>query len=206
MLRELHADRHQAITERVSREKDRALEARWSGDRDFDLLRERVRDGGVRVWAEAWRGRGTESFDGRDWRFDGRRTHPDGVPAPGSAADGVKAMLAISGGRVRHGANARLNGRDGPRRGGSRGPRRRAAPVGAHLRGGQDHRGRAQPDAGPRQPRDGGALRDARVGDGAAARCHLRPARRGAKGRPVRGSATTCCGAGTPWCRRSALR
>ena len=109
MLRELHADRHQAITERVSREKDRALEAGRSGDRDFDLLRERVRGGGVRVWAEAWRGRGTASFDGRDWRFDGRRTHPDGVPAPGSAADGVKAMLAISGGRVRHGANARLN-------------------------------------------------------------------------------------------------
>ena len=108
MLRELHADRHQAITERVSREKDRAREARSSGDRDFDLLRERVRDGGVRVWAEAWRGRGAASFDGRDWRFDGRRTHPDGVPAPGSAADGVKAMLAISGGRVRHGANARL--------------------------------------------------------------------------------------------------
>ena len=108
MLRELHADRHQAITERVSREKDRALEASRSGDRDFDLLRERVRSGGVRVWAEAWRGRGVESFDGRDWRFDGERTHPDGVPAPGSAADGVKAMLAISGGRVRHGANARL--------------------------------------------------------------------------------------------------
>ena len=108
MLRELHADRHQAITERVSREKDRVLEARRSGDRDFDLLRERVRGGGVRVWAEAWRGRGIESFDGRDWRFDGRRTHPDGVPAPGSAADGVKAMLALSGGRVRHGANARL--------------------------------------------------------------------------------------------------
>ena len=108
MLRELHADRHQAITERSSREKDRALEARTSGDRDFDLLRERVRDGGVRVWAEAWRGRGVASFDGRDWRFDGRRTHPDGVPAPGSAADGVKAMLAISGGRVRHGASARL--------------------------------------------------------------------------------------------------
>ena len=104
---------HQAITERVSREKDRAREARSSGDRDFDLLRERVRDGGVRVWAEAWRGRGAASFDGRDWRFDGRRTHPDGVPAPGSAADGVKAMLAISGGRVRHGANARLKvGRD----------------------------------------------------------------------------------------------
>ncbi len=108
MLRGLHADRHQAITERVSREKDRALEASSSGDRDFDLLRERVRDGGVRVWAEAWRGRGAASFDGRDWRFDGRRTHPDGVPPPGSAADGVKAMLAISGGRVRHGANARL--------------------------------------------------------------------------------------------------
>ena len=108
MLRELHADRHQAITERVSREKDRAIEAGRSGDRDFDLLRERVRDGGVRVWAQAWRGRGVESFDGRDWRFDGRRTHPDGVPAPGSAADGVKAMLAISGGRVRHGAGARL--------------------------------------------------------------------------------------------------
>ena len=108
-LRALHADRHQAITERVSREKDRALEARRSGDRDFDLLRERARGGGVRVWAEAWRGRGVASFDGRDWRFDGERTHPDGVPAPGSAADGVKAMLAISGGRVRHGANARLN-------------------------------------------------------------------------------------------------
>ena len=108
MLRELHADRHQAITGRVSREKDRALEAGRSGDRDFDLLRERVRDGGVRVWAQAWRGRGVESFDGRDWRFDGSRTHPDGVPAPGSAADGVKAMLAISGGRVRHGAGARL--------------------------------------------------------------------------------------------------
>ena len=108
MLRALHADRHQAITERVSREKDRALEAKRSGDRDFDLLRERVRDGGVRVWAEAWRGRGAASFDGRDWRFDGRRTHPDGLPAPGSAADGVKAMLAISGGRVRHGVGARL--------------------------------------------------------------------------------------------------
>ena len=98
MLRELHADRHQAITERVSREKDRAREARSSGDRDFDLLRERVREGGVRVWAQAWRGRGVESFDGRDWRFDGRRTHPDGVPAPGSAGrerpDAVLARVA----------------------------------------------------------------------------------------------------------------
>ena len=108
MLRELHADRHQVITERVSREKDRALEARSSGDRDFDLLRGRVRDGGVRVWAEAWQGRGVALFDGRDWRFDGRRTHPDGVVAPGGAADGVKAMLAISGHQVRHGASARL--------------------------------------------------------------------------------------------------
>ncbi len=108
MLKELHGDRHQAITASVSREKDRAVEARRSGDRDFDLVRERVRDSGVQVWAQAWQGRGAQSFDGRDWRFDGKRTHPDGVPLPGSVADGVKAMLAVSGGRVRHGSDARL--------------------------------------------------------------------------------------------------
>ncbi len=108
LLKELHADRHQAITRQAAREKDRALEARQSGDRDFDLLRERVRDRGVEVWAQAWRGRGVQAFDGRDWRFDGKRTHPDGVPLPGSVADGVKAMLALSGGQVRHGRDAML--------------------------------------------------------------------------------------------------
>ena len=108
MLKALHADRHQAITEGCSREKDRALEARRSGDEDFDLLRERVRDRGVQVWALAWQGRGTQSFDGRELRVDGSRTHPDGVPAPGSPADGVKAMLLVSGGRVLHGPDARL--------------------------------------------------------------------------------------------------
>ena len=183
MLRELHADRHQAITERVSREKDRAREARSSGDRDFDLLRERVRDGGVRVWAEAWRGRGAASFDGRDWRFDGRRTHPDGVPAPGSAADGVKAMLAISGGRVRHGANARLKvGRD------------LAVEVPQGL--GDEQRqsaliyGAAKTIVVARNPTLVPGNRETvvlsgmlAVGDGAAARCHVRPARGGADGR-----------------------
>ncbi len=108
MLKALHADRHQAITEGCSREKDRALEARRSGDEDFDLLRERVRDRGVQVWALAWQGRGTQSFDGRELRLDGSRTHPNGVPAPGSPADGVKAMLLVSGGRVLHGPDARL--------------------------------------------------------------------------------------------------
>ena len=114
LLKELHADRHQAITRQTAREKDRALEAQRSGDRDFDLLRERVRDRGVQVWAQAWRGRGVQAFDGRDWRFDGKRTHPDGVPRPGSVADGVKAMLALSGGQVRHGRDAVLRvGKDG---------------------------------------------------------------------------------------------
>ena len=108
LLKALHADRHQAITEACSRERDGAAEARRSGDRDFDLLRERVREGGVRVWAQAWQGRGAQSFDGRRWLFDGSRTHPDGVPPPGSPADGVKAMLLVSGGRVRHGPGARL--------------------------------------------------------------------------------------------------
>ena len=108
MLKTFHADRHQAITEGCSREKDRALEARRSGDEDFDLLRERVRDRGVQVWALAWQGRGTQSFDGRELRLDGSRTHADGVPAPGSPADGVKAMLLVSGGRVLHGPDARL--------------------------------------------------------------------------------------------------
>ena len=108
MLRTLHADRHQAITEACSRERDGAAEARRSGDTDFDLLRERVREGGVRVWAQAWQGRGTESFDGRRWLFDGSRTHADGAGAPGSPADGVKAMLLVSGGRVRHSRGARL--------------------------------------------------------------------------------------------------
>ena len=108
LLKVLHADRHQAITEACSRERGRASEARGSGDRDFDLLRERVREGGVQVWARAWQGRGTQSFDGREWRLDGSRTHPEGVPAPGSPADGVKAMLLVSGGRVRHGQDARL--------------------------------------------------------------------------------------------------
>lgn len=108
MLGALHADRHQAITEACSRERDRAAEARRSGDRDFDLLRERVREGGVQVWAQAWQGRGAQSFDGRRWLFDGSRTHADGVPQPGSPADGVKAMLLVSGGRVRHGTDARL--------------------------------------------------------------------------------------------------
>ena len=114
LLKELHGDRHQAITRQAGREKDRALEARQSGDRDFDLLRERVRDRGVEVWALAWRGRGVQAFDGRDWRFDGKRTHPDGVPRPGSVADGVKAMLALSGGQVRHGRDGALRvGKDG---------------------------------------------------------------------------------------------
>ena len=114
LLKELHGDRHQAITRQAAREKDRALEARQSGDRDFDLLRERVRERGVQVWAQAWRGRGVQAFDGRDWRFDGKRTHPDGVPLPGSVADGVKAMLALSGGQVRHGRDAALRvGKDG---------------------------------------------------------------------------------------------
>ena len=114
LLKELHGDRHQAITRQAAREKDRALEARQSGDRDFDLVRERVRDRGVQVWAQAWRGRGVQAFDGRDWRFDGKRTHPDGVPRPGSVADGVKAMLALSGGQVRHGRDGALRvGRDG---------------------------------------------------------------------------------------------
>lgn len=108
LLKALHADRHQAITEACSRERERAAEAVRSGDRDFDLLRERVREGGVRVWAQAWQGRGAQSFDGRRWLFDGSRTHPDGVPHPGSPADGVKAMLLVSGGRVRHGPGPRL--------------------------------------------------------------------------------------------------
>ena len=108
MLKALHADRHQAITEACSRESGRAAEARRSGDADFDFLRERVREGGVRVWAQAWQGRGTESFDGRRWLFDGSRTHADGAGAPGSPAAGVKAMLLVSGGRVRHGSDARL--------------------------------------------------------------------------------------------------
>ena len=60
------------------------------------------------MWAQAWQGRGAQSFDGRRWLFDGSRTHADGVPAPGSPADGVKAMLLVSGGRVRHGPGARL--------------------------------------------------------------------------------------------------
>ena len=108
MLKALHADRHQAITEACSRERDGAAEARRSGDTDFDLLRERVREGGVRVWAQAWQGRGAQSFDGRRWLFDGSRTHADGAGAPGSPAAGVKAMLLVSGGRVRHGTDARL--------------------------------------------------------------------------------------------------
>ncbi len=101
MLKALHADRHQAITVACSRERDRAAEARRSDDRDFDLLRERVCEGGVRVWAQGWQGTGTQSFDGS-------RTHPDGAPQPVGPADGVKAMLLISGGRVRHGPGARL--------------------------------------------------------------------------------------------------
>ena len=170
MLKALHADRHQAITEACSRERDRAAEARRSGDRDFDLLRERVREGGVRVWAQAWQGRGAQSFDGRTWLFDGSRTHPDGVPPPGSPADGVKAMLLVSGGRVRHGTDARPAGREGPRGGGPRGPRRRAAAVGAHLRGREGDRGGAQPDDGAGQPRGRRPLRHARVVDGRAPR------------------------------------
>ena len=108
LLGVLHADRHQAITEACSRERDRAVEARRSGDRDFDLLRERVRDHGLRVWARAWRGRGARTFDGRGRLLDGSRTHPDGVPRPNSPADGVKAMLLVSGGRFRHGPGARM--------------------------------------------------------------------------------------------------
>lgn len=108
MLRALHADRHQAITRACSRERDRASEAGRSGNRDFDFLRERVREHGIQVWAQAWWGRGTGCFDGRKRRLDGSRSLPDGTPAPGSPADGVKAMLLVSGGRVCHGRDARL--------------------------------------------------------------------------------------------------
>ena len=101
MLKALHADRHQAITEACSRERDRASDARRSGDRDFDLLRERVRDHGIQVWARPWQGRGARSLDGS-------RTRGDGARAPVAPADGVKAMLLVSGGRVRHGRDARL--------------------------------------------------------------------------------------------------
>ena len=108
MLKALHADRHQAITEACSRERDRASEARRSGDRDFDLLRERVRDHGIQVWARPWQGAGARSLDGRKRRLDGSPTRGDGAPAPAGPADGVKAMLLVSGGRVRHGRDARL--------------------------------------------------------------------------------------------------
>ncbi len=113
MLKALHADRHQGITEACTRERDRAAEARRSGDRDFDLLRERVRDHGVQVWARAWRGSSPASQGGRELRLDGSQTHAGRAAAPASPADGVKAMLHISGGRVRHGPSARLRvGRD----------------------------------------------------------------------------------------------
>ena len=184
MLKALHADRHQAITEACSRESCRAAEARRSGDADFDFLRERVREGGVRVWAQAWQGRGTESFDGRRWLFDGSRAHADGAGAPGSPAAGVKAMLLVSGGRVRHSRGCPPAGREGPRGGRARGSRRRAAAVGPHLRGREGDRRGAQPLDGAGQPRGRRPLRHARVVDGRAPRRDVRAAggdpRRGA--------------------------
>ena len=101
LLKALHADRHQAITKAWSRERDRAAEARRSGDKDFDLLRERVRDHGVQVWARAWRGRRAASLEAQELRLDGSGSLS-------GAAEGVKAMLLVSGGRVRHGHGARL--------------------------------------------------------------------------------------------------
>ncbi len=109
LLKELHGERYQVLTERRLRERDRAADARRTGDKDFDLVRERVRDRGVKVWAQGWEGRGSQAFDGREWRFDGARTHPDGVPPRGSVADGVKAMLALAGARVGHGDDHRLH-------------------------------------------------------------------------------------------------
>ena len=184
LLKELHGDRHQAITASALREKDRAVDARRSGDRDFDLVRERVRDSGVRVWAQAWRG--SRAFDGRDWRFDGKRTHPDGVPRPGSMADGVKAMLAVSGGqRAARGGRPAPRG-EGPRGRGARGAERRGAAVRAHLRGGQGDRGQPQSDDGAGEPGVAGAVGDARLEDGPGARRDLRAARRGARRGAVR--------------------
>ena len=101
MLKALHADRHQEITAACSRERDRAAEVRRSGDKDLDLLRERVRDHGVQVWARAWRGRSAASLSGPEARSDQ-------AAAPTGPADGVKAMLLVAGGRVRHGRSRRL--------------------------------------------------------------------------------------------------
>lgn len=96
VLKEAHGDRDQLLSRSWIGVEERRQEERLAGDRDFELLRERVRDHGVQVWAQSWQGRGRQGFEA------GRRAYREGVVEDSRAAAGVKALLEISGGSVRH--------------------------------------------------------------------------------------------------------
>ena len=103
VLKEVHGDRDQLLSRGWIGVEERRQEERLAGDRDFELLRERVRDHGVQVWAQSWQGRGRQGFEeGPDFVFDGRRAYREGVVEEGRVAAGVKALFEVSGGSVRH--------------------------------------------------------------------------------------------------------
>ena len=103
VLKEAHGDRDQLLSRGWIGVEDRRQEERLAGDRDFELLRERVREHGVQVWAQSWHGRGRQGFEeGPEFAFDGRRAYREGVVEEGRVSAGVKALFEISGGSVRH--------------------------------------------------------------------------------------------------------
>ena len=103
VLKEAHGDRDQLLSRGWIGVEERRQEERLAGDRDFELLRERVREHGVQVWAQSWQGRGRQGFEeGPEFAFDGRRAYREGVVEEGRVVRGVKALFEISGGSVRH--------------------------------------------------------------------------------------------------------
>ena len=102
VLKEAHGDRDQLLSRGWVAVEERRQEERLAGDRDFELLRERV-DRGVQVWAQSWQGRGRQGFEeGPEFKFDGRAAYREGVVEESRVSAGVKALFELSGGSVRH--------------------------------------------------------------------------------------------------------